>query len=120
MKIYQYPGCSSCKSALRWLKSHDLSVEAVDIVADPPDEATMRDLWVRSGLSLERLFNTSGQSYRSGGFKDRIKAMTEAEQIAALAADGKLIKRPLLDTGGLVLVGFNAASYAESLLEEGR
>jgi arsenate reductase len=62
------------------------------------------------------LFNTSGESYRSGGFKDRLPQMSEAEALAALAADGKLIKRPLLIGEDFALVGFHEAAWRERLV----
>ncbi len=74
----------------------------------------MKRYWKASGLPLKKLFNTSGQSYRGGGFKDRLPTMSEDEQLAALAADGKLIKRPIVVDGDTVLVGFSADRYAEA------
>ena len=113
--VYQYPKCSTCRNALRWMGQHDVAHEAVDLVAHPPSAATLRDLWRRSGLPIARFFNTSGESYRAGNFKARLPALSEAEALAALAADGKLIKRPIVDTGKKVLVGFDAEAYAETL-----
>lgn len=112
MIIYQYPGCSTCRKALKWLAEAGLEVDRVHIVDAPPDVATLRDLWQRSGEPLRRFFNTAGQSYRAGGFKDRLGSMTEEEKLAALAADGKLIRRPVLDAGAQVLVGYAPAAYA--------
>ena len=71
-------------------------------------------MWKASGLPLKKFFNTSGQSYRQGGFKETLPDMSETEMLAALAADGKLIKRPLLNTDSRVLVGFREADYAEA------
>jgi arsenate reductase len=116
MTIWHYPGCDTCRRARKWLASNELDVTLVHIVEAPPDVAALGDLWRRSGLPLRKWFNTSGRSYRGGGFKDRLPNMTEDEQLAALAADGKLIKRPVLDTGSAVLVGFNESTWAEALL----
>ena len=115
IKVYQYPKCSTCRKALKWLEARGIDYVATDLVASPPSAATLRDLHARSGLPIARLFNTSGESYRAGGFKTRLAGMTERDAIAALAADGKLIKRPIVDTGSAVLVGFNEANYAASL-----
>ncbi len=115
IRIYQYPKCSTCRKALKWLEQERVPFEAVDLVAEPIPATKLRDLHARSGLPLARFFNTSGESYRAGGFKDRLKTMTEAEAIQALAADGKLVKRPILDTGSTVLVGFDEAAYARTL-----
>jgi arsenate reductase (glutaredoxin) len=109
--IWHYPKCSTCRKALKWLAAHGVNTDAHDIVATPPALSTLTDLFRRSGLPIARFFNTSGESYRSGGFKDRLKTMSEAQALAALAADGKLIKRPLIDAGTSVLVGFDEAAY---------
>jgi len=112
--VWQYPKCSTCRKALGWLRAHDIAAETPDIVATPPKLATLRELYKRSGLPIARFFNTSGESYRAGGFKDKLKTMSEGEALAALAADGKLIKRPLVDTGKAVLVGFDEDEYAKT------
>src|SRR5688500_5844503 len=110
--IWQYPKCSTCRQALKWLQAHGVAAEIRDIVVTPPSAATLRTLFRRSGLPIARFFNTSGESYRAGGFKERLKTMSESDALAALAADGKLIKRPLVDTGDEVLVGFDETAYA--------
>lgn len=115
--IYQYPKCSTCRNALKWLQEHAIKVNAIDIVASPPSTRTLRDLHQRSGLPLARFFNTSGESYRAGHFRDRLKTMGDGEAYAALAADGKLIKRPIVDAGDAVLVGFDPATWSEVLLQ---
>lgn len=114
--IYHYPNCSTCKRALKWLSQQGVEAEAIDIVAQPPSAATLEAAWKASGLPLKKFFNTAGQSYRNGGFKDRLPKMSEAEQLQALAADGKLIKRPLLVSDKTVLVGFKEADYESHLL----
>lgn len=113
VRVYHYAACSTCKKARKWLDAHDVGYTAIDIVSEPPSKATLARLHERSGLPLSKFFNTSGQSYRNGGFKDKLKTMSEEEALAALAADGKLIKRPLVDGGDFALVGFNEAQYAE-------
>lgn len=117
MKVYHYAGCGTCKKALAWLSSQGKKDGAtlIDLVANPPSKKVLGDLWKRSGLPLERFFNTSGMSYRDGGFKDRLPAMSDDEKLTALAADGKLVKRPILDTGTEVRVGFREAEWAASL-----
>jgi arsenate reductase len=112
IKVYQYPKCSTCRKALKWLDAAGHTYEASDLVAHPPTVSALEDLHARSGLPIGRFFNTSGESYRSGGFKTRLPKMSDAEALAALAADGKLIKRPIVDTGSQVLVGFDEQAYA--------
>ncbi len=113
--VWHYPKCSTCRKALKWLGARGVEINARDIVATPPSAATLRDLLKRSGLPVARFFNTSGESYRAGAFKDRLGAMSEAQALAALAADGKLIKRPLVDTGDAVLLGFDETAYAAKI-----
>jgi arsenate reductase len=107
--VYQYPKCSTCRKALSWLDDRGIEYTKSDLVADPISTKALADLHRRSGLPIGRLFNTSGESYRAGGFKDRLAAMSEAEALRALAADGKLVKRPIIDAGDRVFVGFDAA-----------
>jgi arsenate reductase len=109
--VWQYPKCSTCRKALKWLGDRGVALASIDIVKAPPSESKLRDLWKRSGLPLAKMFNTSGESYRLGGFGAKLKTMSESEAMAALAADGKLIKRPLVDAGDAVLVGFDEARF---------
>ena len=109
--VWQYPKCSTCRNALKWLAAKGVAFQSIDLVAAPPSASKLRDLWKRSGLPLAKFFNTSGESYRAGGFKEKLKTMSDAEALAALAADGKLIKRPLVDAGKTVLVGFDEEAY---------
>jgi arsenate reductase (glutaredoxin) len=113
--VYQYPKCSTCRKALKWLDQRGIEYVVTDLVAQPIPLARLKDLHRRSGLPLARFFNTSGESYRAGGFKDRLRSMSEADALAALATDGKLVKRPILDDGATVLVGFDDAAYARAL-----
>lgn len=109
--LFQYPSCSTCRTAKKWLEAANLEVTSVHIVDDPPGVEKLQKLHAASGLPLKKFFNTSGQSYRNGGFKERLKSMTESEMLQALASDGKLIKRPILESGTAVLVGFREAEY---------
>jgi arsenate reductase len=109
--VYHYPRCSTCRKALKWLDEHEVRYDKTDLVAKPPALETLRELYRRSGLPIHRMFNTSGESYRTGGWKDRLKGIGEAEALAALARDGKLIKRPIVDTGKTVLVGFDELAF---------
>ncbi len=115
MVFYHYPKCSTCREAAKWLRGAGQAVEAVDLSVSPPDAATLRGLWERSGLPLRRFFNTSGRSYREGGWKDRLGEVSDAEALEALASDGMLIKRPIWDRGEVVLVGFDAASWSAAV-----
>jgi arsenate reductase len=110
--VWQYPKCSTCRKALKWLDEHGVERQSIDLVQSPPSASRLRDLWKRSELPLAKMFNTSGARYRAGGFKEKLARMSESEALAALAADGKLIKRPLIDTGDAVLVGYDETRLA--------
>jgi arsenate reductase len=111
--VYQYPKCSTCRKALAYLDAQGVAYESIDIVQHPPSRAQLATALKQSGLPVKRFFNTSGQSYRDGKFGERLPGMSEQEALEALAADGKLIKRPLLVGKGFVLVGFDAEQYQE-------
>jgi len=115
LRVYHYPQCSTCKKALKWLAERDIAIELIDIVKHPPSKRELREALSSAGVPLKKLFNTSGASYRDGKFGERLPSMSEAEALDALAADGKLIKRPLVLGKGLALVGFDAQAYDEKL-----
>lgn len=114
--FYAYPGCSTCRSARRWLDDHGIVRTEVDIARDPPGVATLRMILRRAGVPLRRLFNTSGQLYRAGDYARRLTTMDEDAALAELAAHGMLVRRPLLLRGDTAVVGFTAATYADALL----
>jgi arsenate reductase len=109
--VYQYPKCSTCRKALKWLDAAGVKYESVDLVATPIPAKRLGELHERSGLPIAKFFNTSGESYRNGDFKARLPAMTLAAALKELANDGKLVKRPIVDTGKQVLVGFDESAY---------
>lgn len=113
--LYQYPKCSTCRNAMKWLAERRIAVNAIDIVSTPPSASTLRRLHQQSGLPIAKFFNTSGESYRNGNYKATLRTMSDAEAYKALASDGKLIKRPLVDAGTTVLVGFDAAAWSSAL-----
>lgn len=116
LTIYQYPKCSTCRKALKWLDQHGVRYESVDIVTAPPSRAELGRVLKQSGAGLRAFFNTSGESYRNGGYKDKLPKLSEADALRDLSADGKLIKRPLLIGDDVVLVGFNEKTWADALL----
>lgn len=111
----EYPKCSTCQKARRWLDEHGVAYEARDIVADNPTADELRAWHELSGLPLRRFFNTSGMRYRELGLSDKLPAMAEDEQYALLATDGMLVKRPLLVTEVAVIPGFKEAAWVEAL-----
>lgn len=115
-----YPACSTCRKAEKWLEQNGISYTFRDIKTDNPSAEELREWHRRSGLPLRRLFNTSGLQYRELGLKNKLPAMSEEEQMALLATDGMLVKRPLLVGDDFVLVGFRETEWAERLLGGGK
>jgi len=113
--VYHYPKCSTCRKALKWLDASSVRYDAIDLVAQPIPAAKLKDLHARSGLPIKRFFNTSGESYKNGDFKTKLPDLSDSQALAALAKDGKLVKRPIVDTGKDVLVGFDEAEYGARL-----
>ena len=111
-----YPKCSTCKKAQTWLEDQGLDYQLRDIKAQNPTQEELRQWHAQSGLPLKRFFNTSGQQYRALGLKDRLPHMTQEEQLALLASDGMLVKRPILLDGDKVLVGFRQGEWEAALL----
>ena len=115
MLFLQYPPCSTCQKAKKWLDGHGLSYTDRHIKDDNPTYEELKLWYSRSGLPLKKFFNTSGLLYKSMELKTKLPAMTEEEMLALLAADGMLVKRPLAIGGDFVLVGFKEAEWAERL-----
>ncbi|MBK7154628.1 MAG: Spx/MgsR family RNA polymerase-binding regulatory protein [Sandaracinaceae bacterium] len=113
--VYHHPNCSTCKKALAWLQQRQLAVTPVPIAEAPPTADQLEAAIARSGLPAKRFFNTSGQSYRGGGWSAKVDQLSLREAAEALAADGMLIKRPLLLRGDVVLVGFSEPAWAAAL-----
>lgn len=111
VEVYHYNNCSTCKKALKWLDARGVAYRSIDIVGDPPSAKTLAKVKKRAGVELRKLFNTSGQSYRQGGWKDKLPETSEADALAALAADGKLIKRPVVLADDFALIGFREADW---------
>lgn len=111
-----YPKCTTCQKAGKWLEEKGVSCTWRDIKTENPTEEELKTWWQRSGLPLRKFFNTSGLQYKALGLKDRLPTMTEEEQIALLATDGMLVKRPLLVGEDFVLVGFRPAEWEEKLV----
>ena len=115
VRVYCYSRCSTCKKALKWLDDNGIEYETVDIKADHPDEGTLREYYRMSGLPLKRFFNTSGIPYREMELSTKLTEMSEDEQLALLATDGMLVKRPLVVGDGFVLTGFREEEWAAKL-----
>ena len=111
-----YPKCSTCQKARKWLEANGITFEERHIVEQNPTVEELKNWQSASGLPLKRFFNTSGMKYRELALKDRLPAMSDDEQLALLATDGMLVKRPLLVSDGKVLVGFREKEWTDALL----
>ena len=110
-----YPKCTTCQKAKAWLEEQGITVEVRDIKLDNPTAEELKLWWEKSGLPLKKFFNTSGLQYKALALKDKLPAMSEEEQIALLATDGMLVKRPILVGGDFVLTGFRQKEWEEKL-----
>ena len=111
MLFIQYPPCSTCQKAKKWLDAHGLEYTDRNIKENNPSYEELKHWHTVSGLPLKKFFNTSGLIYKSMGLKDRLPAMSEEEQLRLLASNGMLVKRPLLIHESGVLVGFREAEW---------
>lgn len=112
----EYPPCSTCQKAKKWLEDHGIEYEDRHIKENCPTAEELKAWHARSGMPLRKFFNTSGLLYKSLGLKERLPEMPEEEQIALLATDGMLVKRPVIVAEDFVLTGFREAEWKEKLL----
>ena len=113
----EYPKCSTCRKAKKWLDEHGVSYTDRHIVEDNPTAGELSAWCASSGLPAWRFFNTSGKLYRELGVKAKLDAgMTDEEAFALLATEGMLVKRPLVVGEGFCLVGFKASAWEQALL----
>ena len=111
----EYPKCSTCQRAKKWLDSNNAKYTDRHIVEQNPTYEELKEWHKRSGLSLKKFFNTSGMLYRSLELKDKLPNMSEEEQYRMLATDGMMVKRPLIVGDDFVLTGFREKEWTEKL-----
>ena len=116
MLFVNYPKCSTCRKAKKWLDEQNIEYDSRHIVEDNPTADELRKWWEISDLPLKRFFNTSGMKYRELKLKDKLPELSEDEQLDLLATDGMLVKRPVLVNDDIVLVGFKIKEWEEKLL----
>ena len=116
MLFIEYPPCSTCQKARKWLDAHGIDYTARHIKEENPTYEELKEWYAASGLPLKKFFNTSGLLYKSLGLKDKLPAMTEEEQLRLLSTDGMLVKRPLVITEGAILTGFREKEWEEKLV----
>ena len=115
MLFLQYPPCSTCQKAKKWLDAQGIAYEDRHIKENNPSYEELKAWYQKSGLPLKKFFNTSGLLYKSLGLKDKLPAMTEEEQLQLLATDGMLVKRPIAVGEDFVLTGFKEADWAAKM-----
>lgn len=114
LQVIQYPKCSTCKKAEKWLKDEGIAFESVHIVEQTPTKEQLQSMYELSGLPLKKFFNTSGNKYKELGLKDKLANMTEDEQLTLLASEGMLIKRPIVTDGKKITLGFKESDFIET------
>mgnify|MGYP000620058400 FL=1 len=115
MLFLEYPKCSTCQKAKKWLDEHEIKYTDRHIVEEHPTYEELKDWYQRSGMPLKKFFNTSGLLYKEMKLKDKLADMSEEEQLKLLATNGMLVKRPLIVDGATILTGFKEAEWSEKL-----
>lgn len=115
MLFLEYPKCSTCQKAKKWLDGHNVEYTDRHIVDENPSYDELKAWYEKSGLPLKKFFNTSGMMYREMQLKDKLPTMSEEEQLKLLASNGMLVKRPLIVDNDKVLVGFKESQWEEDI-----
>lgn len=115
MLFIEYPKCSTCQKAKKWLDDNGFEYESRHIKEQNPTYDELKEWYEKSGLPLKKFFNTSGMLYKSMQLKDKLPSMREDEQLHLLAEDGMLVKRPLIISGKAILTGFREKEWEEKL-----
>lgn len=113
MLFIEYPRCTTCKKAKKWLEENGVEFTDRHIVEDNPSKEELKEWYEKSGLPLKRFFNTSGVKYKEMKLKDKLPEMSEEEQLELLATDGMLVKRPLLVGESFAIPGFKEQAWEE-------
>ena len=111
----EYPKCSTCRKAKKWLDENGVEYTDRHIVDQNPSVDELKMWHEKSGLPLKKFVNTSGMRYRELNLKDRLPQMSEEEQYELLSSDGMLVKRPLVVGEEFVLTGFEESEWEENL-----
>ena len=115
MLFIEYPKCTTCQKAKRWLDENKINYTDRHIKEDNPTYDELKEWYEKSGLPLKRFFNTSVMLYKSMNLKDKLPDMSDEEQLRLLASDGMLVKRPLFVTDNAILTGFKEKEWEEKL-----
>ena len=113
----EYPKCSTCQKAKKWLENNNVEFVDRHIVENNPKEEELKEWIQKSGKELKKWFNTSGLKYKELNLKEKLPNMTDEEKIKVLASDGMLVKRPILISDKGILVGFKEDEWERVLLK---
>lgn len=113
MLFIQYPKCTTCQKAKKWLEANRIKFEERHIKEENPTYEELKKWHKMSELPLKKFFNTSGLLYKEMQLKDKLPEMSEEEQYNLLASDGMLVKRPLIIGDDFVLTGFREKEWEE-------
>ena len=111
IKFYQYPNCTTCKKAAKFLQEYGVSYEPIDIVQHTPTKKEFKEIIDATGIDINKLFNTHGAKYRELGLKDILNDLSDEEKLDLLSSNGMLVKRPLAVLGNKATVGFKEDQY---------
>ena len=114
----EYPKCSTCKKAQKWLEENNILFEDRNIIENNPTEKELREWIIKSRKEINNWFNTSGLKYKSLNLKEKLLNMTDEEKIKLLASDGMLVKRPIIITPRGLLTGFKEEEWKDLLLHQ--
>ena len=114
----EYPKCSTCRKAKKWLDEHQVAYQDRHIVENNPTVEELSKWTMHNSLSIKKFFNTSGLKYKSLNLKDKLPQMSVQEQLALLASDGMLVKRPLLISDDFIIIGFRPTDWESHLLKK--
>lgn len=115
MLFIEYPKCTTCQKAEKWLKDNNITFEIRNIKEENPSYDELKEWYEKSGLPLKKFFNTSGMLYKSMELKNKLPSMSDEEQLKLLATDGMLVKRPIIISENAILVGFKEKEWEEKL-----
>lgn len=113
----EYPKCSTCAKAKKWLIQNNIEFEDRNIVENTPTEKELKKWITESKKDIKKFFNTSGLKYKELNLKEKLPNMTDDEKIKLLSSDGMLIKRPLLITENNIFTGFREKEWQEGLIK---
>lgn len=116
MIFIEYPKCSTCKKAKKWLDDHNIKYEDRHIIENNPTFDELKEWYHKSNLDIKRFFNTSGMLYKEMNLKDKLPNMNEDEMLEILSTNGMLVKRPLIISNDVILTGFKEKEWEDNLI----